>query len=557
MIRALLRWLSRPFTYPLAALLTLFMRARVGRAGVVELSIDQHLDHPLQVLDALERLLRLTRARGLVLHLDLLAWGWATLEEWREGLVRLRDQGVLVVVVADSLDNRGMFLASAADRVLLPPLGEVAAVGVGGRMTFFGPALERLGVVADIESAGAFKSFGETYTRSHASAENREAVYALVDDLHAGLVAAISEGRGKTPEETQALIDRSPMAAEEALAAGLIDKVGYDDALDELLEELLGEQSRRVGVGSLAFAFRWATRLNGLFPRDPIIAVVHISGPVTSGLEPSRGNPRISPPEVTPVLRAMRDQPNVAAVVLSVQSPGGSALASDLIWREVELLVREKPVVAHFSDVAASGGYYLAAPANEIVARPGSITGSIGVVGGKLVVGKAAGSLGIHVESFERGRNVGMYLPDTTFDPWQRARFRARLQHTYHEFVRRVAAGRKRPYGSVEEVAQGRVWSGRRAVEAGLVDHLGGLREAIDRARALSGIRPAQAFRRADLVVQPPRPLWMRLLPGVGASVGGWAARLAQLVKLPAAAELLIEHPEQPLAVMPFEVELR
>ena len=239
-------------------------------------------------------------------------------------------------------------------------------------------------------------------------------------------------------------------------------------------------------------------------------------------------------------------------MVIAIDSPGGSAMASDIIWRSVELLKREKPVVAALGNVAASGGYYIASGASEIIARPSTLTGSIGVVGGKLVLGPALGKLGVSTHVIARGKNVGVDSVWKPFDDEQRARFRARLKSTYDLFLRRVSAGRRKPVSAIEPVAEGRVWTGRDAESGGLVDHLGGLEHAMARARQMAGLRTAQEWRRLDVVVQPQGgrlQQFVRRMVSEGAGIRYAEGPLSAL-------EVLANHPDEAMALMPMEIDL-
>jgi protease-4 len=554
MLPPLVRTLTAPLGFCVRGLARLALSSRLGNSGVVEVKLDHRVKHPLVVLGTLERVVAQQGVRAVLIRLDRLVWGWATLAEWREGLQRIREAGKVVVVAASSPGNRELLLAGVADKIVVPPMGEVGLVGVGGRMRFFGPALERLGLRFDVEAAGAYKSMGESFTRSHPSAANREAVECLVDDLHAELVEGLAAARGLSLERVQELIDSAPLAPDDALAAGLIDAVGYDDDVDALLKELIGVEPRLVPLNQLAPATRVIRRVDELYATADRVAVVHLAGNVTMGMEPGGGT-RIAPTEVTPVLRELAEDDRVKAVVLSVNSPGGSVLASDLIWREVQRLNEVKPVVASFQDVAASGGYYIAACTRAIFARPGTVTGSIGVVGGKLVTGRAAAQLGVFSEAITRGRNVGMFQPDQPFDDHQRKQFRARLERAYENFVQRVSDGRQRPFDEMEAVARGRVWSGRSAVTRGLVDGLGGLTQAVERARELADLKPDR-WERHDLLVRPMRNVLLELLPQAQAraAMQSWAAKLG--LALPPMAELMLAHPHEPLAVLPGEIDL-
>ena len=301
MIQAILRALTRPPGWLLARSLDYIADRRLGRRGMLELYLTPKL-RPLLALRALEQAASHPAARGVILHIRDFQWGWATLVEWREALGRIRAAGGLVVAVVEAPGNGGYYLASAADRVLMAPSGEVGIVGVGAAMSFFGPALEKVGVQFDVVAAGAYKSFGETFTRSEPSPENQEAMEALIDGLHTDFVAGIAESRALSEEKVQELIDRAPIQADEAVEVGLVDALGYDDKLDELLEELLGEEARRVPARSLVRMDRWTRSLDGMFAGNPSVAVVHLQGSVVMGDQPSNGRLQISAREVPAVL---------------------------------------------------------------------------------------------------------------------------------------------------------------------------------------------------------------------------------------------------------------
>ncbi|MED5372338.1 MAG: signal peptide peptidase SppA [Myxococcota bacterium] len=548
--------LTRPIAGGLSWLGAGLLQGWLGVDRVLELELGAESQEPLLLLSTVEAACRLPEIRGLLIHLGGLGWGWASLKEWRDGLERVRASGVQVVVLAEGLSNGSLYLASVADRVLVPPMGEVSLTGVGGSLRFFGPALESLGLRFDVVSAGAYKSMGEAFTRRVASPENREATQALVDGLNEELLACIGESRKLSREDLDAVMVKGPMSPQEATDLGLIDGLAYDGELDGHLAGLLGIQEgdvERVKLGQISRALGWVRRLSRYSQRLPSVAVLHLAGNITMGHEP-QGRQRIAPGEVIPVLRELKEDEEVRSVVLAVNSPGGSVLASDLIWKEVAELNEVKPVVACFGDVSASGGYYISAPARKIYASPGTVTGSIGVVGGKLVTGEAASRLGVFSEAVGGGPHLGMYRPDEPFTPEQRQRFKERLAHAYKGFLERVSQGRGRPVEEIEPVAQGRVWAGRDALERGLVDGLGGLTQAVNMARELAQM--AGPYKRVDLAVRPPANLLRRLLPAGLVQMLGPVGRLAPMLRLPPAAELLLEAPGQALAVMPVEVEL-
>ncbi len=550
-----MRWLAwlllRPPALVLAWLLAWQQGRRLGRSGVLELRLGR-ADGDGVDLDRLadfEAAASRPRVRGVLIHLDALGMGWAGLQEWQAVLERLKDQGKLLVAWVEAPSTAAYTLAAVADRVVLPPLGEVGLVGVAGQLRFLGGALSRLGLDFELEAAGEYKSYGESFTRTYATAENREATRALVDGLHQEVLETVARHRRLSVAEVQALVERAPLTAEEAVEAGLADEIAYEDGLETWLEAQLDAKPRRVGARGATRVQGWIRWLEAVGAGEPIVTVVHLTGAVVVSDRGQRGRSVIASRATVPVLKALREDERVKAVVLAVDSPGGSALASDLIWREVELLKRTKPVVAWFGDTAASGGYYLAAAASEIIARPGTLTGSIGVVGGKLVVGKALAQVGVHSEWVGAGPNAALYNPDRAFTPSQRARFRAVLQRTYDTFIQRVAAGRRRPEAAVEPFARGRVWTGRAALEHGLVDALGGLAEALLRARRLAGLTPGSGWRRSDISFRPRRSVLSRLAPGL--------LRLSSLVpELPPAAQLLRDHPCEPLALCGLTLDL-
>jgi protease-4 len=287
------------------------------------------------------------------------------------------------------------------------------------------------------------------------------------------------------------------------------------------------------------------------------VAVLHLQGPIV--LEESGRSPSIQARKVLPILRRLREDEGVGAVVLHVDSPGGSALASDLMWREVDQLRRSKPVVAAFEDVAASGGYYLSAPAQEIVARPTTLTGSIGVFGGKLVMAEGLRKVGVHSQEILGAPNANLFSPSRHFTADQRQRFKASLQRFYDGFVERVADGRGVDEDEIEPHCRGRVWTGRAALERKLVDRHGDLEHAVDRARILAGLTPG-AFLRQDISGYRP-PLMSRLAQRamrttVAAEALGWAEQLV-LGPVRPLLEVVARHQGQVLAMLPFDLRPR
>lgn len=478
-----------------------WLEARGRRAGLTVAAID-----------AFAR----SDARGLHLVLDGgRLGGWATLEGLRAALVRARARGKLITFELARCGNAELYLASVGDRVWIHPTVEVGALGLAASLSFVGALARRLGVGFDVEAAGAYKAFGETFTRAWASAENREATRALVAGLQAHWDAAVAEGRRIAPEAVRGALADAPLSAEAAVAAGLIDGARYRDQIEAELDELYGGAPRRRLAG-LARAARLRERLERWIERRPRVAVLHLDGNVVDGAD-AGGSVAIAVGPVCEALDALREDDRVTGVVLAIRSPGGSATASDAIWRSVRRLVETKPVVAAFGDVAASGGYYIGVACNEIVARACTVTGSIGVVGGKPVIGAALDQAGVAVEVVSERPDAAMFSALRPFTPAQRARFRASLDRFYDTFVDRVSAGRRAPRAAIEPHARGRVWTGAEAQAHGLVDRIGGVEEALARVQVLTG---AAVVARVDVYVTPEAAWWQRLLRRAMRSAG-------------------------------------
>lgn len=561
----MLRQVLATLVAPPAPVVDLFRRLRFrGRAMVVvdlpRLQAARSQGDGLSgVIEALEGMVRDPMVRAVRLRVGGVRGSLARLQELREVLRRLDAAGKPVLCEATGAGDTDLYVASAATRVTLVPAGEVTAGGLALHLTFFGAALERLGVGVDVVAAGRFKSLGEPFTRSGPSPENREAMTALVDDLQEQVVGGIARGRKLDPAEVRAALEAIPLSAEDAVARGLVDEIAWPDQVDDALVSVLGFEPLQV---PLEIWQRWAW-VRGLHRRlagvSRSVVVVHLTGNVVSH---GTGAQEIAADEVVPALRALEEDEAVVAVVLAVDSRGGSALASDLLWRAVERLVRRKPVVALFGSAAASGGYYLAVPAVEILCQPATLTGSIGVVGLKLVLGRALQRVGVHGTTVARHESAGMASSARHFTRGERDRMERSVEAAYTRFLDRVAAGRRRPVRSVEPVAGGRVWTGRAARELGLVDGFGTLRDAWCRACTLAGV-PADEARTGRVHVRfggsAPLPRLVRRFTRLFAPGTGWLGRVLRAAAagtpLDAVAALLSfasATQGEPLALLPW-----
>jgi protease-4 len=414
-------------------------------------------------------------------------WPWGRMQELRRGVQTFAASGKPTLAWVETfgeLGSRGMsayVLATAFGELWLQPGGEIGLLGVGIETTFVRGALDRLGIEPQFEQRYEYKNAADVLMRKEFTAAHREALERLAESVFSDAVETIADARGLTHDQVRELVNTGPRTASEAQAAGLVDRLGYrDQAYDAM-------RARTGGKPELLFADRWRPHRKLAPPphRRGHVALVDVRGAIATGR--TRRGPmgrQAGSDTLSAQLRAAHDNDRARAVVMRVESPGGSAVASEVIWREVwRLREADKPVIVSMGDVAASGGYYIACPAEVIVALPATLTGSIGVLGGKLVVDSLLERLGVSTGTVQQGAHALMYSARRSFSVDERARFAATVDAIYHDFVGKVAEGRQRPVADIEAVARGRVWTGRDALEAGLVDELGGLRDAVRIAR--------------------------------------------------------------------------
>ncbi len=428
---------------------------------------------------------------------------WAVMQELRLGVRAFAAGGKPTVAWSESFgegtgDTAGYVLATAFDRIWLQPGGGLGLLGVGIETTFVRGALDRLGVEPQLEQRREFKNAADRVMRTGFTEAHHLATDRLAESLFDEGVAMIAAGRGIAPSRVRELADTGPRSAAEALDVRLVDELGYRDQAYAAIRATIGTPT------DLLFADRWRPRRKLRLPARSRkhVALVEIRGGIVSGR--SRRTPmgrQVGSDSVSAALRAATENAHVAAVVLHVDSPGGSAVASDTIWREV-CRVREagKPVVVSMGAAAASGGYYVACPADVIVALPATLTGSIGVFGGKLVVSALLDRLGVTTGSVAHGSRSLMFSSRRSFSDGERERFAATVDAIYDDFVGKVAHGRGRTVAEVDEIARGRVWSGSDALGVGLVDELGGLRDAVRIARERAGLPEDAPVRRAGRI---------------------------------------------------------
>lgn len=480
---------------------------------------------------------------GVAVKIDDAAFGLAKAQELRRLFQELDRAGKRVACYLDTAGEGSngtldYYVASACSEVSLSPAGELNLLGLYADSLFLRGTLDKAKIEPSFLAAGTYKSAAESFTeRAHTPAA-REALDALLDDYFAQIVVAVGEARGLPPETVRERVDQAPLSAAVALEARLVDRIEYPDEFRARVESELATDD-----------WQELSEYAGGLPvggRGPELALVFASGTIVrggGGVDSWSGERFLGSDDLGATLARLTDDDDVAAVVLRIDSPGGSAVASDLLLRRVELLARAKPVVVSMSDLAASGGYYIAAKATRIVAEPGTLTGSIGVVMGKLATARAEEEhLGATRDPLARGVNAGLYSSARPFDERERALLGRRLQETYARFVEHVASGRSLPAPDVERVAQGRVWSGEDALRHGLVDELGGLDRALELARELAGLDADEG-----VVTSYPRSksllAWLRERPEQPFARAGWAplVRLVRETRAPFELELPFE----------------
>ena len=487
---------ARGVEVPEAAVLTLDLSA-----GIIEARPDNplarvgrgHVPVMREVLAALDAGSRDARVRGLFARLGRGPLGLAEVQELRDAVKGFRRSGKFAVAFAESFGEAGdgtlhYTLASAFDEVWLQPSGDLDLTGLFLESPFLRGALDKIGVTPRLAQREEYKGMMNTFTDDALPEPQRRNLQRLVDSWLEQIVTAVAEDRGMTAAQVSALVDRAPYGAAEALERGLVDELGYwDQAADRVLERA-GDDADTISLAD------YARQLDDPAADGAVVALVYGLGPVTldeSENDPFFGRVVMGADTVARAIRDAVEDEDVKAILFRIDSPGGSYVASDVIWREVQRARdKEVPVIVSMSNLAASGGYFVAAPAHRIVAQPATVTGSIGVVGGKLVLTGLWDKLGITWDGVKAGANADVWSGNRDFSEAGWAYLQDSLDRTYADFTNKVADGRGLTIERVREIAKGQVWTGRDAKERGLVDALGGYATALALAREAAGIAP-------------------------------------------------------------------
>ena len=438
--------------------------------------------------------------RGLFLRVGPLGGAWGSVGDLVEALSEFRSDSRPIHCHFESADNVGyLLLASVCDRVTMTPAGTLDLIGPAAVMIYARSFLEKVGIQAEIIHMGRYKGAGDTFIRDDMPKEAKESMDAILDDLQAALLSATSSRTDGDMAKAKALIDKGPYTASTAAEAGLIDGVGFaresrEEAkaaagVETLIRTRLLPKQEQLTLGQFLDLLSGETKKPKAV--DERVALVFVTGNITDGESSSSGE-AVSGPFVRAMERLEEDE-NVKAVVMRINSPGGSALASDRMWQAARRVAEVKPLIASVGDMAASGGYYIASAAQEVLAHPNSLVGSIGVVGGKLNIEPLAGELGVNTFVLQRGARAAWSTPVRGLTPTERKAFEGLLRDTYDRFIDRVSEGRKMERDAVLAAAEGRVMTAEDGKALGLIDEVGGLTEALRRARAEAGLDPDSA----------------------------------------------------------------
>ena len=511
------------------------------------------------VLDAIERAGDDPRVKGLIARVGDGEMGLAEAQELRDAIIAFRAKGKRAVAYADSIGEfapgtRSYYVAAAFDTIWLQPMGLVGLVGLRAEEPFFRGTLDKLGILPRFDRREEYKSAADPLMEKAMTAPDRAQIQALLDSVYGQIVSGIAADRKLDPATVRTLVDKGPLLAHEALAAHLIDHIGYsDDALKSLG---VGPGGKRRPLPLM----RYLAAVGRPHKSGPTIALIYASGLIARGR--SEDSPLASALGADDVIHAFRmaeRDPAVRAILFRIDSPGGSAVASESIWREtVRAKAAGKKVIVSMGDVAGSGGYYIAAAADKIVAEPATLTGSIGVVAGKVVLTGLADKIGAAVSAVQVGADAGLSSAFEDFTPAGYQRFETFLDDVYAGFKERVAQGRKLDAATVESIAKGRIWSGEDAKAHGLVDALGGYATALALAKQEAGI-PATS----DVTVKlfpPPESVASRVIarltgrrPDAGRDDAVMARAVSMLAPLVAQFEQLTAHPGA-LVMAPVEL---
>jgi protease-4 len=491
-----------------------------------------------------------SRIEKLLLHVRSTGFGWGHAAELREHLIDFKSSGKPLIAFVEYGSNRDYFLASAADQIFLHPRTVLDLRGVQAQAIFLREAFSKIGVEAEFERFAAYKDAPDMFTRDDMSEASRVALTDLVATIHDSLVAGLVEGRGLERGHAASLIARGPFTAEEALGLDLVDGLHY---IDEVKKRMAPEGKKEIPTVSVVDYLRSPPPAPSFGSRARI-AVIYGIGAIVGGesTEDAMFGRVMGSDTLAKAFESAREDESIDAVVFRIDSPGGSDVASDVIWREAMLTREKKPVVVSMADVAASGGYWIATASDAIIAEPTTITGSIGIYAGKFNLKGLYDKIGVSLEGVESSSNADFFSSSRSFTPEERETLRRILEGGYNAFLKRVAESRKKTEEEVHAVAQGRVWSGRDAKELGLVDELGGFKRALEIAKEKAGFAPDA---RVELRIFPEKkPFFQYLLSNLTSETRRILLHPREI--LAHSPILRLASTGAPLVLMPFELQI-
>ncbi|KAJ9174122.1 hypothetical protein P3X46_017185 [Hevea brasiliensis] len=472
------------------------------------------------------------RISGIYLHIEPLNCGWGKVEEIQRHILNFKQSGKFVVCYIPVCREKEYYLACACDEIYVPPSAYFSLYGLTVQASFLGGVLENVGIQPEVQRIGKYKSAGDQLTRKSMSEENCEMLTTLLDNIYGNWLDNISSAKGKKIEQLENFISEGVYKVERLKEEGLITNICYDDEVISMLKEKLGVEKDKilpmVDYGKYSRVRNWTLGLTG--GKDQI-AVIRASGSISRVRSPlSLPSSGIIGEQFIEKIQQVRESKRYKAVIIRIDSPGGDALASDLMWREIRLLAEKKPVIASMSDVAASGGYYMAMAAGAIVAENLTLTGSIGVVTGKFNLGKLYERIGFNKEIISRGKYAELLAAEQRpMRPDEAELFARSAQNAYKQFRDKAAFSRSMAVDKMEEVAQGRVWTGKDAASRGLVDATGGLSRAIAIAKQKANIPQDKQVTLVEL--SRPSPTLPEILSGIGSSIAGVDRTLKELLQ--------------------------
>lgn len=453
----------------------------------------------------LRKAARDSRIKAVVIKFGMLEADWAKMEELRQSVLAFRESGKPVIAYFEESPeaDKEYYLATACDRIVLHPLGWLGINGLAAYVPFFKGTLDRLGIKAEFEHIEEYKTAYNQFTESGFTPAHREMLLSIYEDIFNYYLKEIATARHKTPEEMRQLIDKGYFKGREAVASGLVDELAYEDQLFQ--KSNLEKYRELTRITNEKYA---SVRPEGLgLNLGKKVALIFAGGTILSG---SAEQVVLGSETFSRWLRAAVKDKSIEAIIVRVDSPGGSAVGSDIIWHELVKARAEKPVIISMSGLAGSGGYWLSLGGHRIIAQPQTLTGSIGVIAGKFSFAGLMEKLGLTADRLVIGKNADAFSPYRSFTPEERKILREEIGYIYEQFLERVATARNLPLEEVERLGRGRVWTGRQARDLKLVDDLGGLFQAMEAARELAGIPPETELR---LVVWPARrSLWDLIL---------------------------------------------